>query len=245
MNYNIIHQLICKSNLNTIGPNLLNMSNNQDNSQTATINSSNTLNTQNTQNTQRISTVTNAHPVGVPIVNATTIQSGTHRTPYVINASVLPPHEPVVFTDQLRQEVINTYALGRTIRWLSGFDIFLSFIYCIYNPYFLIPLFLAFSGYYGAKTYKTTYATLYMIYILLNSFTRFGIFMYVLNNLDISERNDHWFDFMLVLISCLISLWVSKIIYMFNKIIKTLTEDELELLRQNRVTTQSRMVILW
>ena len=216
------------------------MSNNLDKPQTST-----TSYPSNSPNSRRISPVTNAHSVGVPIANARTVQPGTGGTPYIINASVLPPHEPVVFTDQLREEVINTYALGRTIRWLSGFDIVLSFIYCIYNPYFLIPLFIAFSGYYGAKKYKTTYTTLYMIYILLNSFTRFGVFMYVFNNLDISERNDHWFDFILVLISCLISLWVSKIIYMFNKIIKTLTEDELELLRQDRITTQRRMVILW
>ena len=193
-----------------------------------------------------ISPVTNAHPVGVPIANARTVQPNTHRTPYLINASVLPPSdEQVVFTEQLREEVINTYALGKTIRWLSGFDIVLSFIYCIYNPYFLIPLCLAFSGYYGAKTYNKTYTTLYMVYILLNSFIRFGVFMYIFNNLDISERSQHWFDFMLVLISCLISLWVSKIIYMFNKIVKELTRDELQLLKQDRVTTQSRIVMLW
>ena len=60
-----------------------------------------------------------------------------------------------------------------------------------------------------------------MIYILLNSFVRFGVFMYIFNNLDGTDRSHHWFDFMLVLISCLISLWVSKIIYMFNKIVKT------------------------
>ena len=213
------------------------MSNNLDKNQTSS--------TSNSSNTRCISPVTNAHPVGVPIASATTVQSGTGGTPYVINASVLPPHEPVVFTDQLREEVVKSYALSKTIRWLSGFDIIISFIYCIYNPYFFIPLFLAFSGYYGAKTYNKMYTTLYMIYILLNSFVRFGVFMYIFNNLDGTDRSHHWFDFMLVLISCLISLWVSKIIYMFNKIVKTLTQDELQLLKQNRVTTQRRLVVLW
>ena len=82
-----------------------------------------------------------------------------------------------------------------------------------------------------------------MIYVLLNSFIRLGVFIYFFNNLDQTDRSTHWFDFILVLLGTFISLWISKIIYKFVKLINVLEPNELYLLKSNRIGTQRRIVV--
>ena len=66
--------------------------------------------------------------------------------PTVYATTVLPSHVNDISTDMQL-----AYNLSKTIKCLALIDIFFGFLYSFYNFYFIIPIFFALFGYYGAK----------------------------------------------------------------------------------------------
>ena len=158
---------------------------------------------------------------------------------------VVDPNDITTSQPRVNENMIITYSISRTLKWLTIFDICISFMYCLYNPWFFIPLILAFTGYIGATKYSKVCSAVYMCYILLNSFTRLGIFLYLFSELSRTDKNYHVFDFLLVLIGTIISIWISKIILRFITYIDKLSPEEKQMLVENRIGTERRLVVLW
>ena len=77
-------------------------------------------------------------------------QTEEYVTAVPVTVPIRVPQVPVPQLD-ISDDMIKTYNYRRSVMWFSGIDIFFSAIYCLYQPYFLIPLLIAFTGYYGAK----------------------------------------------------------------------------------------------
>tara|TARA_A100001234_G_scaffold201951_1_gene195008 strand:- start:9 stop:572 length:564 start_codon:yes stop_codon:yes gene_type:complete len=134
----------------------------------------------------------------------------------------------------ISDNMIRTHNYKRSVMWFSGIDIFFSMIYCLYNPYFFIPLVIAFTGNYGARKYNICMVKFYFMYcVLVNIFGRlsYAVSTYVL--MDNKEKDLYTFDFVWVLISTAISIWVCEIIYKFIKNYKKLSNEEIEFLKGN------------
>ena len=56
-----------------------------------------------------------------------------------VTVPIRVPQVPVPQLD-ISDDMIKTYNYRRSVMWFSGIDIFFSAIYCLYAPYFLIPL---------------------------------------------------------------------------------------------------------
>ena len=87
---------------------------------------------------------------------------------YVIGPTAVPEVSSMTITD----DMIKTYSLARTVKLLTLIDMFFSFMYCFYNPWFFIPLLIAISGYRGAVTFNANYIFLYATYVILEVLIR-------------------------------------------------------------------------
>ena len=158
-------------------------------------------------------------------------------TPIVISNSV-PVDVQTTAQLAISNDMIKTYNYRRSVMWFSGIDIFFSTIYCLYQPYFLIPLMIAFTGYYGAKKYNVRLVQCYFLYcVLVNIIGRVAYFFVYYHNLDGQSKQQHAFDFAWIMISTVISIWVCEIIYKFIKYYGKLSEREVLFLKQNAHNT--------
>ena len=178
--------------------------------------------------------------VARPITASSYAGPDAEATIVIDSDDIVTGPQPHVNTD-----MVVTYSISRTLKWLTAFDIFISFIYCLYNPWFFITLMLAFTGYVGSTKYSKWCSATYMCYILLNSFTRLGIFLYLFSELSGTERQYHVFDFLLVLLGTVISIWISKLICRFITYIDKLSPEQKQMLVENRIGTERRVVVLW
>ena len=165
-------------------------------------------------------------------------QEKPRTQPYVTAVPINTP-QVVVTANPVPQlaisdNMIKTYNYRRSVMWFSGIDIFFSAIYCLYQPYFLIPLMIAFTGYYGAKKYNVRLVQCYFLYcVLVNIIGRVAYFFVYYHNLDGQSKQEHAFDFAWIMISTVISIWVCEIIYKFIKYYGKLSEREVLFLKQN------------
>ena len=159
---------------------------------------------------------------------------------YVIGTTAVPEVSSMTITD----DMIKTYSLARTVKFLTVIDMFFSFMYCFYNPWFFIPLLLAISGYRGAVTFNANYIFLYATYVVLEVFTKSVIFFAAYASLSNDERANHLFNVILVILSIFISIWILDVLYKFIKFINKLTHLELEHLC-NRGIPRHRLVYVW
>ena len=165
-------------------------------------------------------------------------QDKSRTQPYVTAVPINTP-QVVVTANPVPQlaisdNMIKTYNYRRSVMWFSGIDIFFSAIYCLYQPYFLIPLMIAFTGYYGAKKYNVRLVQCYFLYcVLVNIIGRVAYFFVYYHNLDGQSKQEHAFDFAWIMISTAISIWVCEIIYKFIKYHGKLSERELLFIKQN------------
>ena len=159
---------------------------------------------------------------------------------YVIGPTAVPEVSSMTITD----DMIKTYSLARTVKLLTLIDMFFSFMYCFYNPWFFIPLLLAISGYRGAVTFNANYIFLYATYVILEVFTKSVIFFVAYASLSNDERANHLFNVILVILSIFISIWILDVLYKFIKFINKLTHLELEHLC-NRGIPRHRLVYVW
>ena len=170
-------------------------------------------------------------------------QDKSRTQPYV---TAVPVSAPIVITGTtpvdvqtaaqlaISDNMIKTYNYRRSVMWFSGIDIFFSAIYCLYQPYFLIPLLIAFTGYQGAKKYNVRLVQCYFVYcVLVNIIGRVAYFFVYYHNLDGESKQAHAFDFAWIILSTAISIWVCEIIYKFTKYHRKLSEPEVLFLKQN------------
>ena len=141
-------------------------------------------------------------------------------------------------------DMIKTYSLARTIKLLTIIDMFFSFMYCFYNPWFFIPLLLAISGYMGAVKFNANYIFLYATYLILEVFIKSSIFFAAYASLSNDEKADHLFNVILVILSIFISIWIISVLFKFIKLLNNLTLLELDHLR-NRGIPRHRLVYVW
>ncbi len=158
----------------------------------------------------------------------------TYVTAVPINTpQVVVTGNPVPQLD-IRDDMIKTYNYRRSVMWFSGIDIFFSAIYCLYQPYFLIPLLIALTGYYGAKNYNVRLVQCYFVYcVLVNIIGRLSYFFVYYHSLDGQSRQEHVFDFIWVMLCTVISIWICEIIYKFIKYYGKLNEREVLFIKQN------------
>jgi len=159
---------------------------------------------------------------------------------YVIGPTVVPEVSGMAVTD----DMIKTYSLARTIKLLTIIDMFFSFMYCFYNPWFFIPLLLAISGYMGAVKFNANYIFLYATYVVLDVFAKSAIFFASYASLSNDEKADHLFNVILVILSIFISIWIINVLFKFIKLLNKLTLLELDHLR-NRGIPRNRLVYVW
>tara|TARA_B100000073_G_scaffold342345_1_gene345281 strand:+ start:616 stop:1164 length:549 start_codon:yes stop_codon:yes gene_type:complete len=159
---------------------------------------------------------------------------------YVVTPTVVPEASSMTITD----DMIKTYSLARTVKLLTLIDMFFSFMYCFYNPWFFIPLLIAISGYRGAVTFNANYIFLYATYVILEVLIKSAIFFAAYASLSNDERANHLFNVILVILSIFISIWILDVLYKFIKFINKLTHLELEHLC-NRGIPRHRLVYVW
>tara|TARA_Y100000591_G_scaffold317180_1_gene326581 strand:+ start:158 stop:709 length:552 start_codon:yes stop_codon:yes gene_type:complete len=174
-------------------------------------------------------------PVYVPTANGEVVQEA-----YIID-SVIPQ---AVVNTEITNDMVKTFNLARTVKFLAIVDMFFSFIYCFYNPWFFIPLLMALFGYQGAFRFNANYTFIYATYVILDLFIKTGTFFHDYLALTDEDKSEHLFNVIIVILSALISIWIIDILYKFIKLINKLTLLELDHLR-NRGIPRQRIVYVW
>ena len=127
------------------------------------------------------------------------------------------PATPVV----ANLKMIECYSLRRTVKLLCGINIFFGLLYSIYNPYFIIPALIASFGYYGAEKYNSAIILSYLIYITLDWILKLTLYiMATAQDPDSTNTTPGWW--VLIILSTLIDIWISKIVYKFWHSLKKL-----------------------
>uniref|UniRef100_A0A6C0LYP5 Uncharacterized protein n=1 Tax=viral metagenome TaxID=1070528 RepID=A0A6C0LYP5_9ZZZZ len=161
------------------------------------------------------------------------------KTAYAESVDISVPNNniPVILVDpipenrEISENMLMCYSLGKTVKWLSLIDIFFSFIYALYNPYFFITIFIAYNGYYGAKKYYTCPTLTYFIYNFVGNIARIGYSIYLFSLIDSEHQNDFTFSFVFSIFCGIIGLWIARIIYRFYLYMNKLSQEELFQLR--------------
>ncbi len=160
--------------------------------------------------------------------------------PYVIESGQIVQETSIAITD----EMIKTYSLARTVKILTMIDIFFSFIYCLYNPWFFIPLMIAVTGYYGAKKFKQNYICVYGVYIIIDAVFKPAVFFWAYSTLSNDEKSEHLFNVILIILSFMISMWILDIVYKFYKSLEKLSVEQVAYLRETGIP-RTRIVRVW
>ena len=163
----------------------------------------------------------------------------------VEQAYVIPPTlVPEVTGMTVTNDMIKTFSIARTVKFLTMIDMFFSFIYCFYNPWFFIPLLMAIFGYQGAKKFNANYIFVYATYVVLELFLKTVTFFIGYVNLSNDEKSEHLFNVILIILSGIISVWIIDILYKFIKNLNKLTLLELDHLRNNGIPRR-RVIYVW
>ena len=158
---------------------------------------------------------------------------------YIVDSG-LPENQNIEITENM----VKTFSLARTVKFLTMIDMFFSFIYCFYNPWFFIPLLMAIFGYQGAKKFNANYIFVYATYVVLELFLKTVTFFIGYVNLSNDEKSEHLFNVILIILSGIISVWIIDILYKFIKNLNKLTLLELDHLRNNGIPRR-RVIYVW
>ena len=160
--------------------------------------------------------------------------------PYVIETGQIVQETSIQITD----DMIKTYSIARTVKILAIIDMFFSAIYCLYNPWFLLPLMIAYSGYHGAKHFKHNLICVYGTYIIIDAVFKPAVFFWTYATLSNDEKATHLFNVILIILSFMISMWILDIVFKFYNSLEKLTEEQLKYLREAGVP-RTRVVRVW
>ena len=162
----------------------------------------------------------------------------------------VPTSIPVAthFTDEIPEapitnEMKDAYSLSKTTKLLCGIDFLFSFLYAFYAPYFFIPLVISAIGYWGAKNYKLCPIFFYLVYNFIINIARVAVTItYYLSNNDPTLQMYIIVDILITAIIFFLGLWIMRIIYKFYSLVKNLSEEELNVLRNRRRTIVVRTI---
>jgi len=118
------------------------------------------------------------------------------------------------------QRLIDVYRLSRAVKLFAVIDGVFLLLWALTLPYMAIAVFIPIAGYYGAMLYKRPYIWLYMLYLM--AFV--GLRIYWI-------KRDKQIVWMLIFgIGVLIEIYIFKIVYSFDQLVKTLdAQDRQEL----------------
>ena len=176
-----------------------------------------------------------------PKVNRSMPVAHVVSQPYIIEAG--PPDQETSIT--ITDDMVKTYSIARTVKFLAIIDIVFSAIYCFSNPWFIIPLIIAYTGYYGAKTFKENYTFIYASYIIIDAIFKPAIFFWYYATLSNDEKSAHLFNVILIILSFMISMWILDIVYKFFRHMQKLSVEQLEYLRYTGVPRRRIMYVLY
>jgi len=170
-----------------------------------------------------------------PVTTATIVNDGVPIGTATIHDPIDPTlprdanYAPVFGNSEVSTDQIQCYSLRKTVMFLCGIDIFFGLLYSFYNPYFIIPTFIAGIGYVGTKKYNSCIVLTYLIYITLDWMTKLGIYisnaiMQHPDTLDPAARTWWW---IFIIISTLVDIWISKIVWKYWRCLRDMSVLEL------------------
>jgi hypothetical protein len=143
-------------------------------------------------------------------------------------AMMVPQSEP-----EITDKMLECFSLRKTVKFLSAVDIFFGLLYSINNPWFIFPTFISLIGYYGAKKYNHAFILSYFLYITLDWIVKLGLYIYIATNpVENSRYSTSAFSWTVVVISTLIDIWISKIVFKFWRCLRNMPVLELQNLRE-------------
>ena len=133
----------------------------------------------------------------------------------------------------LTNNSIEVYNLSKSVRIFSMIDAFFCLIYSVYNLYYFVPFLLVLFGYYGAKTYNKNYTLVYLIYCILNLFSKIVVWSVLIYYSSSDDSNYDYGGFTIFSwISILIELYITRIVNKYYIRLKNLTEQELSAIKE-------------
>lgn len=134
----------------------------------------------------------------------------------------------------ISENVINCYRWSKTVMIFALIDIFFGCFYAFYSIYFLIPLIIAFYGYYSAKNYNSSGVLFYCFYQILINIARitFSTFFYIEARKDDSIIHYYYYNWNIILsiLSTFLGLYIARFSYKLYRKINKLTFDEKDIL---------------
>ena len=91
----------------------------------------------------------------------------------------------------------------------------------------LLPLYFSGCGYYGLKHYRLVNTYFYVGYEVLTVFGRIILFGYYVSNGIVIDG----FNILMLILSTIVGIWVLELLYKYITILKILTEDDIQLLK--------------
>jgi hypothetical protein len=126
--------------------------------------------------------------------------------------------------------IVKCYQLSTTVKIFAIIDIIFSCLYAFYSFFYLLPLLIAFYGYYSAKMYISSGVLTYSIYQILNNIIRLalaiGYYVKIKKNNNINDYSNENLGMCFVILSNLLGLYIARFSYKLYKSLKSLTKDE-------------------
>ncbi len=157
----------------------------------------------------------------------TSHQSVPVAVPLDYNTAMMVPEQNTEITEQM----IECFSLRKTVKFLSAVDIFFGLLYSFNNVWFIFPAFLSLVGYYGAKKYNASFILSYFLYITMDWILKLGLFIYLATDPTNQRYNASGFTWTIVIISTLIDIWISKIVFKFWRSLRNLPIFDLQRLK--------------
>ena len=180
--------------------------------------------------TTKTSVPVDAVPVTGTIIHDTSVPSGAARA-----IPITPNYTTTFGAQEISNDQIECYSLRKTVMILTGIDIFFSILYSIYNPYFFITTLLAVTGYYGAKNYNACVVFSYFVYITLDWLAKLSVYIIDATHEDPGTTGGAAVMWIFIIVSTLINMWISKIVYKFWRSLRTISILELAELKEREL----------
>jgi hypothetical protein len=142
-------------------------------------------------------------------------------------AMVIPERE------RISDSMYMCFSLRKTVQFLSAVDIFFGLLYSIGNPWFIFPAFIGIIGYIGANKYNSCYTLSYLVYTIVDWILKLGLYIYLVSD-PIHPYNASAFSWIIVILSTLIGIWISKIVFQFWRSLRNLSLFELQTLKETK-----------
>ncbi len=188
----------------------------------------------------------NSQPSNQVVTNAVLITEPREVSVSVPVAHISPDsniysNRTTISNNELTNNMLKTYNLSKSVSIFCLIDMVFSFIYAFYDFYMFFPLICSFSGYYGCKNYRVGYINIYICYQIFNILLRTVLFTVLVNQ----NTNLNFLSYLFFLLTTIIGVWILQITVKLSKVIATLTEEQLEILRKMKFVPSSARIIYY